>query len=43
VLGLLRELNEEGTTLVVITHDRELAAALPRHVAMRDGRVVSDQ
>jgi putative ABC transport system ATP-binding protein len=43
VLGLLRELNDEGTTLVVITHDRELAAAFPRHVAMRDGRVVSDQ
>ena len=43
VLALLRELNDDGTTLVVITHDRELAAALPRHVAMRDGRVVSDQ
>ncbi len=42
VLALLRELNDEGTTLVVITHDRELACALPRRVTMRDGRVVSD-
>ena len=42
VLALLRELNDQGTTIVVITHDRELARALPRRVAMRDGRVVSD-
>jgi putative ABC transport system ATP-binding protein len=43
VLELLRELNHQGTTLVVITHDHELARALPRRVAMRDGRVVSDE
>ena len=43
VLALLRELNAAGTTLVVITHDRDLAAALPRRVRMRDGRVVSDR
>ncbi len=42
VLALLRELHEAGTTLVVITHDRELAAVLPRRIVMRDGRVVSD-
>ena len=42
VLALLRELNDQGTTLVVITHDRELASALPRRVELRDGRVVSD-
>ena len=42
VLALLRELNAAGTTIVVITHDRELANALPRRVTMRDGRVVSD-
>ena len=39
VLGLLRGL---GTTLLVITHDREVADALPRRVEMRDGRVVAD-
>jgi putative ABC transport system ATP-binding protein len=42
VLGLLRELNEQGTTVLVITHDRDVADALPRRVEMRDGRVVSD-
>ncbi|MYS82021.1 ABC transporter ATP-binding protein [Embleya scabrispora] len=40
VMTLLRELNASGTTVVVITHDREIAAALPRQVAMRDGAVV---
>jgi putative ABC transport system ATP-binding protein len=42
VMSLLRELNDAGTTVVVITHDREIAAALPRQVSMLDGRVVSD-
>lgn len=42
VVELLRELNDAGTTVVVITHDVELAAAFPRRIAVRDGRVVSD-
>jgi putative ABC transport system ATP-binding protein len=42
VLALLRELHGEGTTVVVITHDRELAASLPRRIELRDGRVKHD-
>jgi putative ABC transport system ATP-binding protein len=39
VMTLLRELHAAGTTVVVITHDREIAAGLDRQVRMRDGRV----
>ncbi|MGK5743318.1 ABC transporter ATP-binding protein [Micromonospora sp. URMC 103] len=42
VLALLRDLHGAGTTVVVITHDREIADGLPRQVRMRDGRVVAD-
>lgn len=42
ILGLLRELNDGGTTVLVITHDLELAASLPRRVRVRDGRIEAD-
>jgi putative ABC transport system ATP-binding protein len=42
VLQLLRELHESGTTIVVITHDRDVAGLLPRQVHIRDGRIESD-
>src|SRR4051794_39195072 len=42
VMAVLRELHSAGTTVVVITHDREVAAGLDRQVHMRDGRVVHE-
>ncbi|MEW2428398.1 ABC transporter ATP-binding protein [Micromonospora sp. NPDC047644] len=42
VLALLTDLNAEGTTIAVITHDRDLAARTPRRVEIRDGRIVAD-
>jgi putative ABC transport system ATP-binding protein len=42
VMQLLRDLHTGGTTVLVITHDREIAASLPRRIEMRDGEVVRD-
>ncbi|MFF0275498.1 MULTISPECIES: ABC transporter ATP-binding protein [unclassified Streptomyces] len=42
VMTLLHELNAEGATIAVITHDTEIAGRLPRQVRIRDGRVVDD-
>jgi putative ABC transport system ATP-binding protein len=42
IVELLHELNAHGTTVVVITHDVELAERLPRRIALKDGRVVGD-
>ena len=38
-VALLRDLNEQGTTIAVITHDHDIAGALPRRVEIRDGRL----
>jgi len=43
VLALFRELNGEGLTLVVVTHDREVAAQANRKIAFRDGLIVADE
>ena len=42
VMAVLRELNAGGTTVVVVTHDRDHAAALPRRVEIVDGVVRAD-
>jgi putative ABC transport system ATP-binding protein len=43
VMALLETLNQAGTTLIVVTHDRELGARAQRHIAMRDGEIVADE
>jgi putative ABC transport system ATP-binding protein len=42
ILALLRQLNDGGTTIVVVTHSDEVAAAASRRVTMRDGLVAHD-
>jgi putative ABC transport system ATP-binding protein len=42
VLEMLRDLNNEGNTIVMITHDKEIAANAKRIVTVRDGKIKSD-
>jgi putative ABC transport system ATP-binding protein len=42
IVALLEELHASGATIVVVTHNHELAARLPRRIEMLDGRVVRD-
>jgi putative ABC transport system ATP-binding protein len=42
ILDLLAELNADGATIVVITHDADVAARLPRRISLLDGRLTAD-
>jgi putative ABC transport system ATP-binding protein len=42
IMALIDELHAEGATIVVITHEHEIAARFPRQIALRDGQVVTD-
>jgi len=42
IVDLLRELNRDGTTIAVITHNVDVAGAMRRRVEIRDGRLVAD-
>ena len=43
IIELLAGLADDGTAVVVVTHDAAVAAAMDRRVAMRDGRIVADE
>jgi putative ABC transport system ATP-binding protein len=43
IVGLMEDLNRDGTTIVVITHDRDIADQFPRKVSILDGRIESDE
>jgi putative ABC transport system ATP-binding protein len=43
IVDLLEDLNRSGTTVLVITHDREIAGRFPRIIELRDGRIESDR
>jgi putative ABC transport system ATP-binding protein len=42
IIALMEELNADGATIVIITHDHALAARTPRQVEMLDGRIARD-
>jgi putative ABC transport system ATP-binding protein len=42
-VALLLDLASDGTTVVVATHDRDVAAAMSREIHLRDGRVASNE
>ncbi len=42
IMAMLKELNDQGATIIVITHDRELATHFPRRVEILDGHIVTD-
>jgi putative ABC transport system ATP-binding protein len=43
IMALLQQLNREGMTIVLVTHENDVAAFASRRVMFRDGRIVSDE
>ena len=43
IINILKKLNEKGKTIIVVTHENEIAAYAKRIITMRDGRVISDK
>lgn len=42
IMNLLQELNRDGQTIVMVTHEREIAEIAQRQIIMRDGKILQD-
>ena len=43
ILGILRELNEAGKTIIIVTHEPEVGQQAKRIIRLRDGQIISDE
>jgi macrolide transport system ATP-binding/permease protein len=43
IIAILKELNKKGKTIVIVTHENEIAAHVKRIITMRDGQIISDK
>ncbi|RJO63653.1 MAG: ATP-binding cassette domain-containing protein [Candidatus Omnitrophota bacterium] len=43
ILAILKKLNQKGKTIIMVTHEKELAVYASRIITMRDGRIISDE
>lgn len=43
IIAILKKLNEKGKTIIIVTHENEIAAHAKRVVTMRDGQIISDK
>ncbi|MBE6069045.1 MAG: ABC transporter ATP-binding protein [Clostridium lundense] len=43
IMGIFKELNDEGVTIVMVTHERDIAAYTKRNILFRDGNIISDK
>ena len=43
IMQIFQDLNDEGATIVMVTHEDEIAAHTKRKVVFRDGRIINDE
>ena len=42
ILKILLELNKDGKTVIIVTHDLEIAKKIPREIILSDGKIIED-